>query len=216
MDIIAILHFERIPPFTTRFLNWYPKTVVMTHAELFVQTIDDIKEKQKKGGEYNMVRACGLLRHLLLDKSPLLILANKKYQLKIRFIVDDDPDTDFSGNWKGIYQKDIDYVFVKSKLVTITEFINLICFQIGNHYYTVSEIINIGSHREGGIHSQIVEDEKEAKIIALDKTLKRKTHLFIKSVNSICNVFINSTLPLYNLIKGLAPTDGFTHYIRLP
>jgi len=76
-----------------------------------------------------------------------------------------------------------------------------------------SEILNIGSHREGGIHSQTVQDEKEGYIIALDKHISPSNNLlFLKCINSICNVFINATIKLYDLITGRITPDGFIHY----
>jgi len=187
----------------------------MTHEQLFIYTIDDIVQKQYNGDEYSMIRACGLLRHLLLDESPLIHLANKNPQLKIRFIISDHEDLYFA-NWNGVCQIDLHYIYEKSKEVTLNQFMSFICFQIKEHQYKVSEIINIGCHREGGIHSQPVQDEKEAYMISIDRLILIDQRLFLESINSICNVVVNSTNNLYCAIKGHPPTDGFNHFIKLP
>jgi hypothetical protein len=44
----------------------------MTDEELFLYILDDLREKIASGTEYNYIRACGLLRHLLID-NPCLV-----------------------------------------------------------------------------------------------------------------------------------------------
>jgi hypothetical protein len=54
---------------------------------LFLHTYDDILNKVKRRQEYDIIRASGLLRQLLIDSDPLIHQVNKKRRLKFKFEV---------------------------------------------------------------------------------------------------------------------------------
>jgi hypothetical protein len=57
------------------------------HEKLLLNTLDDLKGRVDKGDNYNLIRAAGLIRQLLIDENPLIDLVNKNYKLKILFRV---------------------------------------------------------------------------------------------------------------------------------
>jgi hypothetical protein len=54
--------------------------------ELFVKTIDDLSNKIKSNNEYEVLKASGLLRALVLDgKNSLAIIVNREFREKLEF-----------------------------------------------------------------------------------------------------------------------------------
>ena len=58
---------------------------------LFLKTLEDLENKIKSKDAYEIFMAAGLLRKLLVDRSPLIDQVNKNRKLKILFTVNDRP-----------------------------------------------------------------------------------------------------------------------------
>jgi|GEM_PF-2525998 len=191
----------------------------MTHAELFIKTIDDLRERQIKGDEYNMLRACGLLRHLLTDALPLVQIIERSMRKKLLFTVSSFDDIKISGQRTKAYTCiiDIDYTYVDHKTLDLDAFRKHICFIVREHDYSVSNIIKAGANIKGGVHTGRPENEKERIIVSIDDIPRRQNkELFLHTINAICNVVYNSSMEFYCKIAGTSLPVDLPHNIRLP
>lgn len=87
---------------------------------LYLSTIEDIQEKSTRGDRYQIIRASGLLRHLLIDDTALIHKVNRKYRVKISFsvidhdsipILIDEPDGQLFIFWRNLDPSQINQDF---------------------------------------------------------------------------------------------------------
>ncbi len=179
-------------------------------GELFLSTVADLRDRLDNPTDYDLVRAAGLCRQLLLDRRPFLNMIERLYDYKTRFRV-----IDFDGN--VFYGAGLTMVWVsiapnkvigKSKDVQLREFLHTKLLRLDSYLYTVTQIIRAASHCMGGIHSFEPEDEIEQALNDLERggvvgpDAHKTTHYAIKSV---CQVVLKAIEPLEAKIKGITP-----------
>ena len=96
--------------------------MLINHEQLFLGTVRDLRTKIRTNTTYSLIRACGLCRHLLLDKHPLLHQANRQYKINIQFHIKDYTDTPMSHDYKGSGGRTI-LPLGDSKFVKLEEFL---------------------------------------------------------------------------------------------
>jgi bacterioferritin-associated ferredoxin len=176
--------------------------------QLFLCTLDDIRQRQAVGRLYDCVRCGELLRQLLMDGEKSLVdLVNRPHKLKIVYEIADHGDG-FKPNsqrqWINISKSD-DW---KTKNVNREAFIKApICCWDG-HIYNVGDLIDYYSHFLGGIHAGVPKDEKEILFIQISHSFP-----FIKdwpsySFHNVVSITLKALEPLENVIKGHASTGG--------
>jgi len=125
------------------------------HEKLFLNTLDDIREKLSRGDEYSIIKASALLRHLLLDGNvSLLHLANKNHGIKPQFVVNDylsKPPIKLLLHWMSL-----DPSSMRTKVlhtINLDTFLKAECLTFKEHDFTVKDIIKGCANYEGGVHS---------------------------------------------------------------
>ena len=58
--------------------------MLITHEDLFLGTISDLRKRLEEETTYNLVRSAGICRHLLLDQMPLAMAVCKKFNYKLK------------------------------------------------------------------------------------------------------------------------------------
>lgn len=179
---------------------------------LFLETLSDLRKRVSSGKDYDLVRAAGLCRHLLLDRNPLLDLTNAKYKIKIQFLVSrlclsDVINSPMDMIWTTILPTKLS----PSVMVTRHKFLGIRCLRIREHVYTVNDIIRAASHCMGGIHSLKPEDEKETVLNNLEYKAEntpkshRTNHI---AISAVCKSVIIAMKPLEEIISKHTPTGG--------
>jgi hypothetical protein len=182
----------------------------MTEKEkLFVNTVLELEERFTKKTEYDLLKASGLIRQLLVDQNTLVDQVNKNYKLKIKFKVrkrfkfnnSDSNET----KWNSLStmmlfispDKSSDFVELLSK----DEFFK---YQLLSHHetsFTVLDVIKICANKYGGVH---IEDIEKGKSLELDRMSKLITFNGTKSVfyaiYGIIEVCLKALTPLKNTI----------------
>ncbi|MCA6438597.1 MAG: hypothetical protein ACRCSM_10285 [Sediminibacterium sp.] len=182
--------------------------MLISHEELFINTVQDLRSKIKTNKTYHLVRACGLCRHLLLDGHPLLYQANKKYRLPIIFHIKDYTDTPISNDYKGSGGRTI-LPLGESIKVTLDDFLKTKIHYYGKNEFTVKDFILIASHYYGGVHSGNP-DEKQQYLSRLNKFYNKETNISFWHMNGICKVILRAMRPLEIKIKKNIATGGFS------
>lgn len=183
----------------------------MTEKEkLFVNTIIELEERFNKKTEYDLLKASGLIRQLIVDANPLVAQVNKKYKLKIKYKVVKRFKLDFANidsngtEWSNLSSM----VFISpSKSSNFVELLNkheFFKYQLLSHHdtpFTVLDVIKICANKYGGVHS---EDIRKGKNLELDRMSSLITFNGSKSVfhvvYGIIEVCLNAFKPLKNAI----------------
>lgn len=139
----------------------------MNTEELFIRTLQDLRTKIESNDPYEILMASALLRKLLIDDSPLMNQVNRKFKLKINFIVNDrqlpiiteglalwsiqdgfDPDTSVP-HLSNPVTLDKDGMLKRPVLI------------INGAVITVLDLIKFLSHVQGAVHSGNPKEVKE-------------------------------------------------------
>lgn len=144
----------------------------MTREEqFFLETISDLILKSQNPTPYNMIRASGLLRQLLLDSNSLLNTINKNYKEKIVFTVTDWDAmfVELGGLPLGVDREKMSYWSTgfypdektKSVDLSLDQFLQLTWARIMGQSLTIKNLIRAYSHKYGGVHigSELTESE---------------------------------------------------------
>jgi hypothetical protein len=172
--------------------------------ELFLNTIADLKKKMKSKKQYDHIRACGLLRHLLVDSPTLLSNANRGINLKILFKISKET---LQPNWYLCYHKTHND---STKEVGIHGFLSYKILSFAGDYYTVKDIIHSGSTFMGGVHSVFTKEAKVKKFLLIDdKEICLRQNVISDIIISIGGITLKALAPLEKVIKGRTLTGGF-------
>lgn len=182
--------------------------MLISHEELFVCTVKDLRAKIKSNKPYNLIRACGLCRHLLLDDSPLIHQVNKNYKLKISFHIKDHENAPLSNDYIGHGGRTI-LPIGDSKTVNLNTFLKTKVLHYGKHEFTVLEMIQTASHYFGGIHT-VNPDLKQKTMSTLERYFKAEKKTSFWMISVICKVILNSMKPLETIVKKNISTGGFS------
>ncbi len=170
----------------------------MDDRYIFLNTLNDIREKLK-GEKYHFIKACGLLRHLFLDETPLIHSINREFKIPILFHVSNyktevPVKPDF--HWRTLSPETVVTFNVK-----LNEFLKIILLTYQQHEYSVQDVIKSASHLMGGIHLQKAKDEKEKMFLDLDKIVPIQADYAMMAIYAICTVSLNALLPLEEKLK---------------
>jgi hypothetical protein len=184
--------------------------MLLSYEQLFSQTVKDLRSKIANGTTYDLIRSCGLCRHLISDNHPLVHAANRRYKLAIDFEVSDfsdylDPDFLLPIGWATI-----EPVTPKTRLLQLSDFLHVKILKYYEHTFNVNEVIRAASHWFGGIHSGKPELPKEATLEALDKAAHTDEKLTIRAIRAIPKVVLTSMESLEKVIDEHTPADGFS------
>lgn len=182
--------------------------MLISHEQLFINTVQDLRSKIRVNKEYHIIRACGLCRHLLLDGHPLLHQVNKKYKLPITFHIKDYTNTPISNDYKGSGGRTI-LPLGESKKVLLDEFLQTKIHYYGKNEFTVREFILTAAHFYGGVHSG-KPDTKQEFLSRLNKFYHKETNISFWHMNAICKVVLKSMRPLEIHINKNISAGGFS------
>src|SRR5258706_7432488 len=180
----------------------------MTFSEaLFLRLMEELK-KRLNGDGYDYIRACGIIRHLLIDQHPLVTIINRNYKVKISFKVR-KPKIVFDGiesiRWSSLNPiADDDYIFCDKQT-----FLSRPVCQYLNHVYSVKEIVLYAAHIMGGVHSGKPKTNKEKIYLEIQNTISLNGNsIYSESSHSIMEVVIDALEPLELFIKSHTPAGG--------
>ena len=188
----------------------------LTHTEFFLLTVDDLRNRINKNTEYDLLRACGLCRQLVIDKPTLFNLANQKINLPNGFEVAYNP------TFQNLDVKDKNsrpktmWITINPKHSDITKVVDLKTFRkirlLTYHQfeYTVEDIIKMAAVFMGGVHSNEPHRKniRYRALIHLYSSIKDEANLPLYAIRAVCNVVLNGMEPLELALKGHIPADG--------
>jgi hypothetical protein len=143
---------------------------------LFLDTFADLEGKAANPDRYELIKASGSLRLLLLDAEPLVHQVNRDYRLKIQFTFRELPKTgqeNVIAAWvrlpKGTNPRD------ESKTITagLGTFLAAGCLAVNGRVLTVRDVILTNANLKGGVHLGRLgkEDAGEAGVLMADRVM---------------------------------------------
>lgn len=181
----------------------------MTDEELYLRTIEDLENRLAKPDEYNVIRAAALLRHLLIDGPPLLHTANRRLQLKLVWREFQVVSMHDIGTWGVAWDTGQNPHFPSNNFVKLDAFLASKCLFVGQHLYSVCDLIKVWANVRGGVHIG-KPDEKEKAVDSADATtlyVHSGEEEFVLSVSGygmakIGGVVIEGLQPLTEALKA--------------
>jgi hypothetical protein len=127
----------------------------MNKEELFLNVLEELKERLTKGTPYDLTRSSALLRQLMVDGSASLYSAiNRKYKETVCFEVKKWEITTASIG-KIQMQTVLPSNSCETEKINLDDFLKRRCLYYNEHTYTVKDIIKIVANIKGGVHSGI-------------------------------------------------------------
>lgn len=189
--------------------------MLLSHEQLFIHTVQDLRSKIRANTTYSLIRACGLVRHLLLDGSISLVhQVNRTHKLKIRFHIKDYENTPLSNDYKGSGGRTI-LPIGKSRFVKLDEFLQAKIHYSFRDEFSVYDFIVAAAHYYGGVHSG-KPDIKQERLAMLNRFYKKETNASFWHISCICKVILKAVKPLESVIKKNPLPVDFNHSIVLP
>ena len=153
----------------------FPKqNVVLTDLEkLFVESVKDLDQKISSTDHYQLLRASGIIRQLLMDSAPLIQQVNRNYRIKVTFEVlpmQNDlpvpPDT----HWCSITP---DNGPVEPTIqCTLSQLLQMQCVVHNGKPYTVHDVITCCAHVLGGVHAGKPTSDADRNLVELERTIR--------------------------------------------
>ncbi|EKD53452.1 MAG: hypothetical protein ACD_61C00040G0004 [uncultured bacterium] len=165
--------------------------------DLFLLTLDDIKEKSQSDDYYKIFMTAALLRKLFLDGGALVDLVNRNYKLGLKFTVNNKEPIIVPGLFFWTIQDGFDPETSHCPIpleVDKTAFLNRKVMMKENRIYTVHDLIDYLCHIGGVVHHSSPKEEKE-------KILKEVEQPIVRSLLAINRVVLKGLRPLEMAIK---------------
>lgn len=183
------------------------------HEEFLIDTLQDLQAKLENGDEYNLLRAAGLIRQLLIDETPLVDSVNKNYKVKILFrvqkrnhkfqnkvVIDGvECETVIGVTFANPKHNDEQYI----EYLKRAEFLNYNIIYFAGQDFTVLDVIKLCAHIYGGVHVGKIKEEKDLYLDWANKTVSYSdgVNCGVSTIKDIISIIVNALQPLVDEIK---------------
>jgi hypothetical protein len=139
----------------------------MQVEELFLRTVEDLRDRVQEGDEYALIRATALLRQLILDGANLVDQVNRAHKLKIRYTVCGKKFSEHILARKPALFSSLGGIHVSGLFAhqreecTREQFLKTIVLSVGGHTFTIQDLIDHAAHVAGGVHAGSARNDRE-------------------------------------------------------
>jgi hypothetical protein len=197
----------------------------VTADELFLQTLDDLRERVKLGkGEYDLMNAAWLLRKLLLEGEPLVHAVNRSRGLKIRYRLNDIAPPPDAEHWHA-YDTFYPDPWPESRPIDVKHdaFLRRVILVASRERITVHDLIDFIAHHYGAVHASPAEDAK-TKALRDDAWGRRVTMVEgqysgqysgpVYALRAVASVVLVALEPLAQEVRRNAGGELLPEYLR--
>lgn len=189
----------------------------MTDSERhLIHSISELEDRIAKGTKYDLIKASGILRQLLIDSPSLLDKVNERH--KERFIfrtlkvgkLEPEPVVQDGILWKPIISVNLIYPQLEEQPIFETnkhKFLSYQVFHFEGHIFTVKDVIKVAANVLGGVHFDNPRTGKDKTLLIANNMLNYSdgTSACEYAIKGISNVVIKAVEPLTKRIKETAP-----------
>lgn len=197
---------------TRIFLTLDPAASSTPDEEFFIRTLEDVDRKAISGEPYELVRAAGLLRQLLLDGQPLVHVVNRAHRLRLEFeTLPFRPPEQLGARivWRNIDRSSL--TSANTRAHSLDQLLAVPCFyQADGVTGTVGDVIRACAHVHGGVHRGRPRNDVERAIVELDNAgaVGPEGPPGIAAVRGICRVVLTGLVPLALAIEAAAQPEA--------
>lgn len=184
---------------------------------LFVETLNDLRQKlEQPSSEYNVLKVSALLRQLLLDSPRLVDVVRedwkkrhgKKFKIVYRIAIGGAYEQAVlalkPAIWAvadGLYPPDA-LASKPVRPVSLDDLLRTRILIVGEYQYTVKDIIRQLAHVEGGVHAGTPEDDKELLLTSIGHQVSIGGHsMVVASVRAVGKVVYAALQPLKDQLE---------------
>lgn len=184
---------------------------VENESERFLlESIADLDQKIAGGDRYSVIRASGLMRQLLIEG--LILRVAQRHGMKLTFRTNDfrskPPVSNLTFHWINLNP-------TTGRTAEIIEcndrqFRAAICIRNGDIEVAVNDVIKACANAKGGVHfdTNPRRSESEQASIDIDQIISLGgEEPCLAALSSICDVFLQGSIPLVHKIQGNDPTS---------
>jgi hypothetical protein len=183
--------------------------MLLDKNELFILMVDDMRKKIKTGTAYEILKACGLFRQLIADKTCLLKEINRDLHYKAKFVV-----PDVTGNILLDVRSPIGHIawvtvdpdgplFEKTKEVDWKKFLEIPVLRFNRRVFTIDNVVCVAANYYGGIHYKKPhsKDKLANSYIALEAAIETNEKVTLLAIKAICKVTIKALEPIVEILE---------------
>lgn len=176
---------------------------------LFLNTMQDLRDRVASQDPYVVLVASGLLRKLLLDDAPLIDQVNRERRLKVWFEVGEPrglppgvPEPVVYSVQDGI-DPDTSPPFVTRRMVTRDQLLGYVLAKVAGRSYSLREIVLFEAHVMGGVHAGTPKDDKERALSEIFNHVGIGGHrASLRQLQAIGRVVLKGLEPLRQAIEA--------------
>jgi hypothetical protein len=188
----------------------FPQTrcpaALFREEEHLLRTVLDIDEKLVIGDRYNIIRASGLLRQLLMDGTPLVHVVNRRHRLQIVFRTIDfakpvpvEPEAD----WRALDPSP--FPGAQTMDCTLSQFLAAPCLKWNGAQASVHDLISVCANAMGGVHLGKAKTSIEQVLLDWDEVVTvLGEQPSVTAMVGICRIALRAMKPLVDLLQGAA------------
>lgn len=193
----------------------------MNVDELFTRTLADLERRTTVTDEYEALLSAGLLRKLLLDKTPLMDKVNSNLRMKVRFAINGesayeravhedgpmfwslgeaiDPDIPAPPGLWAPFNATRDQLLARRVL------------RVHGNWVTVRDLIDQLAHIEGAVHSEDPKNQREEVLREVARHIYvNGLPVGVRQVQSIGRVVVRGLAPLAVAITSSRATPSIS------
>ncbi len=176
-------------------------------SRFFLETLLDIDTKVAAGDSYQLIRAAGLLRQVVLDGEPLVHKANRAHRLKLTFsVLDPDQYPPSIGPELLVFWRNLDpSPFPGGQIVSI-DLARLLSSNIlwyAKTWATVRDVIKACANAKGGIHFGKPEGPAQEVVLQFDRELVGVSgEPSLMALSGLCRIILNGVRPLVSAVSN--------------
>lgn len=183
----------------------------MSKEQLFINILDDLKQKIESGDSYQLLKSTELIRSLLFDTTgPLVDKINRQHKLKIKYEYLDSrtgyPESIMALNPKwfvvgdGFYPK---WLITNGNIISTKKekFFSMLIMRIDGREITTKELIDYVLYCMGGTHHSDPKELSELALKKMEDIFFMNTTSAISQIRSIGMVILDSLQELKEQVK---------------
>lgn len=207
----APLRFERAEfwcpriPLRRTYPKLDPSRVDNTTHRHFLDTVRDLDIKASNPNDkYGLKRASGLLRELIVDGLPLVVLANRDFGFKLQFeIVEPLPVRGLAGVM--VNANPVDPGRHLGAPVTMVDRDALLASPVvasdSNRNATIRDVISEFANKRGGVHHDALDGDENSTLTEYERTFQSaNSDVALAALAEVASVVLRGLAPLVNAI----------------
>ncbi|HTP53107.1 MAG TPA: hypothetical protein VMK42_20635 [Anaeromyxobacteraceae bacterium] len=178
----------------------------MEHERLFLEKLADLRERTKAVRAYEVLKAAGILRHFLLDASPLATQAGRRNRIKLAFVVYAAPPPAVLPQFWALLEGIDPGNYLQpqpTESLDLDAFLAHPVMAVNGRLVTVREVIQHAAKFDGAVHTLAAREPKDQELEKWSKKLlpagMRSTTLALRGISK---VVVRALEPLEAAIKG--------------